>query len=636
MQLADKVNKNDLAVRMALLKCYQGKCALTDEPILDDLDIDHIIPASLAKKPVKFQTYLSSLGLAETFEIDSILNLIPVKRNRNRQKSDKLPSQAWARFLLERAANLAPTVIEEIRRFKRLITVGQAKEVIREHLQQSGVDSAVYVEDLYNSLLNQDVPFPEERDLWDEDGLAYYFVSKASVRLEARLPTLKRPSGSCRIEFRSLRVRNTVVTLDHAHIVHRLFDGLYTAPEHTLRGFMAQPPRGDSCQVVLGHTRLPLKSDELRELCDIIDDFGAEYVRALQEIDDLLAAHKFSRSKEYSRGYRLVRVSRILWERMVDFACKHDAGAGRTPWHMFDRNRYSIKAFNSTRTDKYDDDYHMFFHPEPVSDDYPWSDEVWVVAEVLTPLGAGPVTIDPRRYWDVMTGYSWLTREFIPEVVAYYGLKSTGDSALRKPIWTRIAAGLEVGPRKKRHLFYEDGQQPVCPLPTAARSLDLLLEYVEYLQYSFHRAGSVYLTTDEVQDLYAAVALCLQRTGELDYPYIRGKLPFKVEGLADEAIVDMVLWHAKRDEGAVFSRLAVDCTLRCLVVALRDGQPHLNSSEMQQIARWLSPLRDWVLREQLLERACPEFPPELDDWNDEERDIWGADVEDSLDEEEPQ
>lgn len=127
-----RINKNDLALRVALRKCYHNKCALSDEIIVDDFDVDHIIPASLKSKPSKLRERLAELGLPETFELDSLLNLIPVKRKWNRRKGDRDTGDRYTMMLLDHAASVAPKVIEEIQRFKRSVTVGQAKEVIRD------------------------------------------------------------------------------------------------------------------------------------------------------------------------------------------------------------------------------------------------------------------------------------------------------------------------------------------------------------------------------------------------------------------------------------------------------------------------------------------------------------------------
>lgn len=617
IQANQRIRKNDPIVRLALQRCYKRKCGLSGELILDDFDVDHIIPLSLKQHPDKLERLLVSLGLPRDFELDSVLNLIPAKRARNVEKGDRILDADRLRYLLGRAKDRSGEIVREIGKIRRLISVGDAKEVIRGYLHETGVDSEAFVEALYDSLIADDLDFPEEEDVWSKGGSTYLTISRSVVHLEGRLPSLQRPRGFCRLKFRSLKARNITATLSHADIVQSLLEGLYTAPEHNLRGFITGGIRKDGGALVrLGMTSLPLKADEIRQLCHIVDGFGLQYIQSLRDLETTFGSSQFDRSREHERAYRLVKVKRTLWQRMLEFVCSHDADEGQTPWHIFDRNRFCIKVFTRTQNQRFDPGFHVFYHPESANAEEPWhfrhpDEDVCVVAEVLTdPLGKGVHQFGPRGYWDVTTAYDWLTSEFIPKVISHYRLERELSLDEQRPIsWF----GGRKDPKQPVQAF-ESGKMEVCPRPDEVSSLTDLRRYVEHLQLEHNRGGSVYLCTSEVRSLYEAVALCLLRSDYRDYHYLQGNLQFEVDWSTPERIYESMRTQARQATAGVYQYITVDCALRCMVVALDRPRVQLTPAEVKTIAEWLSPEYERVALNALLERALPIERRTRDDW----------------------
>ncbi len=120
--------------RIAIWTAHSKRCAYCEEPLkYADLEIDHIIPRSLRKKPQELQNLLARLSVHADFDLESLGNLLPAHGSCNFRKKASVFSQANARFFLEIAQgklgtirNLIPQLEIESSREKLLALVEAA------------------------------------------------------------------------------------------------------------------------------------------------------------------------------------------------------------------------------------------------------------------------------------------------------------------------------------------------------------------------------------------------------------------------------------------------------------------------------------------------------------------------------
>ncbi|SFM20946.1 HNH endonuclease [Paenibacillus sp. 1_12] len=357
----DKFDKSESSLRSALLDVYNYKCFYTGMPVdFDDLNVDHIIPESLNNKKKDLKDYLSKVGLDEDFNLNSLYNLVPAKMRINRDKSDDLFEEDYAKYLLNRAKLNAEKVLEKYKNFKSKKITTKTLEAIRSGIHEKGVGNA---EEYYNFLANENQPFPEiDRKVENNK----YFKSKPTVSLEATLPMYPRLEGSCSLRFRSLKVRNCMVNLGHKEIVEVLFEGLGTPFELELRGFIDATIQHEEEKVFfiqLSNSTFPLNQTEVKDLCDIIDDFSGIYLNERRKLDNILGTNRFRKTEK--NNYKLIQIKRETWQMLINFANRHDYEAGTTKWHMFEPNNLLLKIITHN-TSRYEAGLHAMLQPEQV------------------------------------------------------------------------------------------------------------------------------------------------------------------------------------------------------------------------------------------------------------------------------
>jgi hypothetical protein len=93
------------------LEAHGRKCAYCWEPVsLRNVEIDHIIPESLAEQPDNLANLLQQIGLPATFDLRSDLNLVPACSGCNTMKRARTFSPPREIILLEIAAQKSPRV----------------------------------------------------------------------------------------------------------------------------------------------------------------------------------------------------------------------------------------------------------------------------------------------------------------------------------------------------------------------------------------------------------------------------------------------------------------------------------------------------------------------------------------------
>jgi hypothetical protein len=97
--------------RIAIWTAHSKRCAYCEGPLkYTDLEIDHIIPQSLRKRPQELQNLLAQLSLQANFDLDSLENLLPAHGDCNFRKKARVYSRANTRFFLEIAQGKLGTI----------------------------------------------------------------------------------------------------------------------------------------------------------------------------------------------------------------------------------------------------------------------------------------------------------------------------------------------------------------------------------------------------------------------------------------------------------------------------------------------------------------------------------------------
>jgi hypothetical protein len=109
----------DVALRTALWESYNHLCAYCGQLVsFSEMQVDHVIPASLNMNPAERTHVLTALGLPPAADLDDAWNRLPSHGHCNRPKTDNLYHDSTLRFFLERAAKMEPEVLRLAARLK--------------------------------------------------------------------------------------------------------------------------------------------------------------------------------------------------------------------------------------------------------------------------------------------------------------------------------------------------------------------------------------------------------------------------------------------------------------------------------------------------------------------------------------
>jgi hypothetical protein len=112
------INKNDALIRTSIWKTNNNKCFYCNEYVFfKDIEIDHIIHEKIPEN--RLLELKKSLNLDQSFDLNSLENLVPTHHNCNNKKSSLEFSENSIRYYREIWLKRIPIVEEEIIKLKR-------------------------------------------------------------------------------------------------------------------------------------------------------------------------------------------------------------------------------------------------------------------------------------------------------------------------------------------------------------------------------------------------------------------------------------------------------------------------------------------------------------------------------------
>lgn len=585
--------KREPALRFALWKAH--KCReyyYGGELDLAELEVDHIIPQSLVKKPTEYKEYLKLMGIYEDFEVNSIFNYVPTKKYINLRKSNDLLPPGIAAIALGNARKIAKKVEEIIELFDKNIEIN---EVIT-HIKTS-VKNDQDIERVYDMLTDDTEEFQNRKYVNKEDIFRPYQYSMKRISLDAFLPSYIETEPSCMLLFRTLSIRGCMITLNNTQIINQLFKGIKTDPKYDLRGFIAHPSKQGGYYIQLASNRFILNKEETHELCSIIDDFTEEYMDSLIEIEKKLETINFKKTKK--GAYKLVRISCTLWRNIVHFIANNDAYTTKGEWSIFEPNKYMIKVYTNNHP-MYENGYHTIIHLEReynrFFDDYCITDDkIWLVWKPHFTIHADKDVNDmgQKRNWNPQNAFKWLTEELIPKVI-YEETIPTNIFGKPKVTYEGFIKKFDITAFIDTDFIYLINVKDIVDKGT-------LLDSIQKMQSFFSTYETIFLKKEEISDVYLAALKILENSNNIDIGYIAGNLGF-TEANNYEKLIEDINNYINEIKDSIVGSFTIDTTLRCILVCLRDFKCSLSINQIQDVYYLIKPLIEIYNREALLKK----------------------------------
>lgn len=123
--------------REALWLAHQKKCAYTRELLdVSSFHIDHIIPESLADKPIEFARVKTMLGIDNDFDLYGYENLLPCRAGANLQKGSIVLDEAHTHYFLGIAASKKAEVQQNLEKIEKRMSRGKALILLQQCLER--------------------------------------------------------------------------------------------------------------------------------------------------------------------------------------------------------------------------------------------------------------------------------------------------------------------------------------------------------------------------------------------------------------------------------------------------------------------------------------------------------------------
>ncbi len=575
----DKVDKNNQFVRRAIWEIHNYRCCYTQKPLnYIDMQLDHIIPESYARKKDDLKRMIKECGLDDDFELNSLYNLVPISSHENRRKSDKEFGLNTMIYYLNLAKDYAPKIQERIEKLKRSVDFDKNISMVKAYFD--GEDDSnkrkQILENIISFVSNEKYDFENIEETYEKDNEQIYKRYTDRIGLEAIMPKYNNPETRCIFYFKTIKVRDCMMLLDNKTILTELFSGLHTDPKHGARSFIDFEKSSEEIEnmsyienafIHIGNNKLRLSGDDINKFCQVIDTYADKYIETICKIEDRLNTHRYPVSKR-KNNYKLIVVTNEQWKQLIDFANEHDVDKGISKWHIFDRNRCFIKVYTNKQHNRYNIGYHAFFNCEMDEDIvlYPALASkniciTWGLVEDV--YGESIERINEAESWNADIAYRWLINELLPEV---FGKKRTFIKKARKI--DEYLRNIDI-----EYISYLKYKQ--------LHTIEDLREVIEQLQnfYHYHPHNKYRIDKIDFDGIYNSILLCLNKSEKVDLHYICGKLCLYRCNSIKELIKAIETVIIGNNEETV-NGFDIDYLFRALIAALEGKKMDLTTDEI--------------------------------------------------------
>lgn len=596
----------DQFTRRAIWEIYNYKCFYSGTPLeYSDMELDHIIPASYKDKPYELHRILQDCKLDDSFELNSLYNLVPTSRFNNNRKSDLEFNTVTLLYWLGLVREKVPSIEKKILNLRKKRDYDQHLSMLKAHVEDENdeIKREQLLVDIFSFISIENDEFIEQEEVYDKEYEKVFRKYKKRIGLEAILPKYNNLETECIIYFNTLKARDCMLVLDNNIVLSRLFEGLFTDPKYGARAFIEYDKSKyknqdlidlESVKVHLGNSRIKLSVDDIYVLCDVIDSYAIKYIECMNAVEDTLKSHSFPLSKR-KNNYKLIALSYNDWRILIDFTIKHDVDSGNSEWNIFDRNYHYIKVYTDKSHARYDLGYHAFFHaefseemimnPELVSKD------VCVTFEYIEDLNSrGIESINEKENWNVETSYSWFVNELLP--------KALGKGTTKRILNKNKGNYFESNVFEKVH--YIKNKKITCRKD--------LYEIIFLLQNYFHESPHkrYRIKKQDFTGIYNSIITCLVRSKNADLFYICSKLNVS-QCKSIEELIDSINGLIESIQDTTLNGFGVDYLFRAFLITLQNDKVNLSLQDLEYINKEISFFTEVHDREVMLKKYALSF-----------------------------
>lgn len=545
-----KYAKNKPELRTALWIVYGKKDAYTDSPIeYRELEVDHIIPQALFKNKEELYETLDSLEVSRDFEKDCLENYLPTKRGSNKKKGKSLNAVPYGLSLAE---NNVEAVEKEMQKYKK------KGDIVTE-----ATKTAILCDTYDNKELACDIILQEKGEFDNIKIKEYsYLRSKKRVSLKALLPTKQNPHAYCWFEFKSLKMRDCIIAVDEKEILENLFfsNGIYD--QLNKRRFITG--NEDGYVVSLGNCIFPLAEIEIRELCELIDEFSAECLKEYDKIDEFNNGILKNKKNEAI----LCQISLADYKKLMSFANSSSKSLGCNVYED------SIKVYKEAETLDINAEYHAIIYARCVKETVAIPTRIELCLDSYYLNEENIVSFD--NYWNPKIAREWLIKKFF--IACEKQKKGIINFILKK----RENFAID-------YRFPEEKYQKIREYST----VDELRNTVQKLQtfYASRKGGYLIFFKEEQDKILDFLKLILRCTKDYNYfSYIDHNLDLsnklKCE-IDDKMQVLDAIRIMQKDVNNYRTYRSAEVIFRCCIDVLNKGKTEFNFSNMEESKKYI-------------------------------------------------
>lgn len=429
------------------------------------------------------------------------------------------------------------------------------------------------------------------------------------VKINAFLPSVEKNNASCQIEFRNGRFSHVSITLGHGQLVRTFFTSANVPIPGSKRPFLFESPFDDGYFCDIGNCRIKLSLAEVESLCAVFDVFWEEYKKRVNDIEEAWRSKFFNYHTGSSTDVPLMRIKRGLWSLLLDFAENHDAFNTEGDWSLFDSCSGWLKIYTRLPSKRIEAGYHAFIKPKKYDGIFTnfRSVDNDVVLAWQPPndfvISAKGTIINPRCYWDAETTHEWLKNSLIPRALKWRDSQKSNKSRFSfcsKLFFMPKRMGSDnYNPDDYLVSFYQP--HTVAELD-AIEDIDGFSSLINRLQNFFNSEPKcIFVSLEAYKKLFCALGEVLSKSDINEFSYLHGNLNY-LSAKDMQSLIESVRKHSSDIKGGCDNAFRIDCILRCVQVAIRDGKSYLNSYEIRNIVADLRPLAEIMEDRKLLSR----------------------------------